>query len=148
MVLKLRHPSTSVGDGHFAGTSLACELICAVLARAIGLKVPDYAIVEVTPLPIQFMRGTRNLLLKNIGENLQQWFHQSSALWQPMSREPSQAVIDQLEDILTFDAIVINGDRQSSNPNLLYRGDPFVIDAHWQVHLPNQQALVPCHIQR
>ena len=38
VVLKPKLPITSVGDGHYAGTSLACELICAVLARAIGLR--------------------------------------------------------------------------------------------------------------
>ena len=146
VVLKLRHPSTAVRDGHFAGTSLACELICTVLARTIGLKVPDYAIVEVTREFASSIHenSTRDLFLKNIGENFGSVFHPSSALWPPTSREPSQAVIDQLEDILTFDAIVINGDRQSSNPNLLYRDDQLLLIDHslaLPVHLWNQQTL-------
>ena len=146
VVLKLRHPSTSVGDGHFAGTSLACELICAVLARAIGLKVPDYAIVEVTREFANSIhdRSTRHLFVKNIGENFGSVFHPSSALWQPTSREPSQEVVNQLEDILTFDGIVLNGDRQISNPNLLYRGDQLFLIDHslaLPVYWPSEQKL-------
>jgi hypothetical protein len=44
LVLKLRHPESPVG--HFGPSSLARELICAVLARRLGLPVPDYAIVR------------------------------------------------------------------------------------------------------
>ena len=71
VVLKLRQPDAVFGDGHYAGTSLACELICAVLARVVGLNVPDYAIVDVTQ---DFAKSlddnpTRDLLLDNIGPN-------------------------------------------------------------------------------
>ncbi len=48
VILKLRRPDSGI---HFEGTSLACALICAVLARALGLPVEDYAIVEVTKVP-------------------------------------------------------------------------------------------------
>ena len=146
VVLKLRHPTTSVGEGHYAGTSLACELICAVLARAIGLKVPDYAIVEVTQDFADLTRGdeVHNLFLNNIGPNFGSVYHNSFALWSRMSHKPSQVVIEQLEDILSFDSIVINGDRQISKPNLLYHGDEFLMIDHslaLPVHLWDQQAL-------
>jgi hypothetical protein len=45
VVLKVRKPESRAG--HFGATSLACELICAILARSIELSVPDYAVVEV-----------------------------------------------------------------------------------------------------
>ena len=148
VVLKLKLPTTSVGarEGHYAGTSLACELICAVLARAIGLKVPDYAIVEVTRDFADLTRGddAHDLFLNNIGPNFGSVYHNSFALWNRMSHKPSQVVIDQLEDILSFDSIVINGDRQISKPNLLYRGDEFLMIDHslaLPVHLWDQQAL-------
>src|SRR5689334_16239268 len=41
VVLKVREPD--VREGHFRGTSLASELICAVLARGLDIPVPDYA---------------------------------------------------------------------------------------------------------
>lgn len=146
VVLKLRHPTTSVGDGHYAGTSLACELICAVLARAIGLEVPDYAVIEVTQGFADVIRdnSTRNLLLNNIGPNFGSVYHESVALWDPMFRNPSQVVIDQLEDILSFDSIVVNGDRQIDKPNLLHRGDELLLIDHslaLPVHLWSQQML-------
>jgi hypothetical protein len=49
VVLKLRRPGPPVGDGHYGGTSLACELICSAIARLVGLRVPNYAVVSVSP---------------------------------------------------------------------------------------------------
>ena len=148
VVLKLRFPTSSVGAkvGHYAGTSLACELICAVLARVIGLRGPDYAIVEVTRGFADLIddNSARELLQKNVGLNFGTVYHESFAPWEPRSFKPSPVVIDQLEDILSFDSIVINGDRQISNPNLLYRGDEFLLFDHslaLPVHLWDQQTL-------
>lgn len=148
VVLKLRLPTTSVGvrEGHYAGTSLACELICAVLARTIGFKVPDYAIVDITRDFANSIHddSTRSLFLKNIGLNFGSMYHQSFALWPPRSDKLSQEVIDQLEDVLTFDGIVMNGDRQISKPNLLYRGNELLLIDHslaLPVHLWDQQTL-------
>ena len=146
VVLKLKFPTTSVGprEGHYAGTSLACELICAALARAIGLNVPDYAIVNIAPGFANSIHETsaRNLIMNNIGLNFGTEYHESFALWDPISYKPSPAAIDQLEDILSFDSIVINGDRQFSKPNLLYRGDEFLLIDHslaLPVHFWDQQ---------
>ena len=148
VVLKPRHPTTSAGPrvGHFAGTSLACELICAVLARAIGLKVPDYAIVEITQGFANSIQDDpiRNLFLNNIGLNFGTAYHESVALWQPMSHKPPQEFIDQLEDILSFDIIVINGDRKIGNSNLLYHNDQLILIDHslaLSVYSWNQHAL-------
>jgi hypothetical protein len=122
VVLKLRQPDAVFGDGHYAGTSLACELICAVLARAVGLNVPDYAIVDVTQDFAESLddNPTRDLLLNNIGPNFGSVHDQSLYEWEAGDQVRSQVLIDQLEDILTFDAIVINIDRHASNTNLLY----------------------------
>jgi hypothetical protein len=145
VVLKPRFPTTSVGDGHFASTSLACELICAALARAIGLKVPDYAIVEIRPDFANSIHdnATRELFFKNIGPNFGSVYYKSVPSWKPISRKLSQAVIDQLEDILSFDSIVINGDRKISNTNLLYHDDQLLLIDHslaLPVHSWGQQA--------
>src|SRR4051812_47877044 len=48
IVLKVRDPLTDVGRGHYRGTSLAAELIFAILARALGMSVPDYGIAVVS----------------------------------------------------------------------------------------------------
>ena len=146
IVLKLRCPGTLVGNGHYAGTSLACELICSVLARAVGLNVPDYAIVEVTQRFINSIddNSIRDLLSKNIGPNFGSVYHQSLTSWEARYHKRSQVVINQLEDILTFDAVVINGDRQISNSNLLHRGNQLLLIDHslaLPVYLWEQQEL-------
>ena len=72
IVLKLRHPDSETG--HFEETSLACELVCSVIARSLDLPVPDYAIVEVPrafPQNVE-AESARKLLQRNIGSNFGQ----------------------------------------------------------------------------
>ena len=145
VVLKLMRPATPVGDGHYASTSLACELICSALARAIGLKVPDYAIVKITRGFANSIHdnSTRRLFLDNIGLNFGSEYRKSIPLWAPTYKS-SQVVINQLEDILSFDSIVINGDRKRSNPNLLYQNDQLILidrSLALPVHSCDQSAL-------
>ena len=159
VVLKLKNPGPPVGKGHFAGTSLACELICAVLARALGLNVPDYAIVKVTRdfATSVHDKSIRHLLLRNIGENFGSVHNPFLALWNARYVNRSQVFIDRLEDILTFDAVVINGDRQISNSNLMFRGNLLVPIDHslalpvylWeQDMLMNPPLFPPRHIRK
>ena len=128
VVLKLRQPDVAFGNGHYAGTSLACELICAVLARAVGLHVPDYAIVDIAQDFAESLDDNprHDLLLNNIGPNFGSVYDQSLFEWEAGGQVRSQVLIDQLEDILIFDAIVINIDRYESNTNLLYSHDLLV----------------------
>jgi hypothetical protein len=69
IVLKVREPAAR--NGHFGATSLACELICAVLARSLRLSVPDYFIVEVPRSLPQYIPSdsARRLLQNNQGLN-------------------------------------------------------------------------------
>lgn len=130
VVLKVRQPD--VKEGHYEGTSLACELIAAVLARAAGTPVPDYAVVEIpTELaPAIPDRSVRALFANNIGDNFGSIYEEGLALWDP-NREPrSPVLVDGLEDALTFDATVINGDRKRQKPNLLWRGENLLMIDH------------------
>jgi hypothetical protein len=87
VVLKLRHPD--VRGGHYEGTSLARELICSMVARAIGLPVPDYAIVELSDALLNpYSIGDeklRRLLGENIGLNFGSVYEESARKWQPES---------------------------------------------------------------
>jgi hypothetical protein len=40
VALKLRRPGPPHRQGHYSETSLTCELVCAVIARAADLQVP------------------------------------------------------------------------------------------------------------
>jgi len=130
VVLKLRHPEAR--DGHFGPTSLACELVCAMLARAVGLPVPEYAIVRIPPELPQAIpdESIRRLLSRNVGENFGSAYREGYALWDPDYRPRSTEVLEALEEVLTFDATVINGDRKREKPNLLWRGDNLLMIDH------------------
>lgn len=151
IVLKVRHPDCR--ENHFEQTSLACELICAALARAVGLPVPDYAVVEVPEeLPASIADpAVRELLTRNRGENFGLVYREGFMLWDPDHRSPSPDLLDGLEDVLAFDATVINGDRKRPKPNLLLRGDSLLLIDHsltlpvflWNATLQQESPLFP-----
>ena len=131
MVMKVRHPDVPRGRGHYEGTSLACELICAMLARAAGLKVPDYAIIEVrSEMPNSVSNSeVRELLRNNVGANFGTVYLEGSSTWRPRPLDRRAALSDVVEGVLVFDSLVINGDRQQDKSNLLWDGrDLFLID--------------------
>ena len=76
MVLKVRRPDSQ--SGHFNETSLACELICSIIGRYLGLPVPDYAIVDIPRGLPQHIKAqsVRDILQKNIGSNFGTIYHE------------------------------------------------------------------------
>ena len=132
VVLKLNKPkSTATAIGaHHIGTSSASELICAMIARVLDLNVQDYAIVTVTQ---EFAETTKkinhqigDLFLNNIGEHFGSIYDESLVDWTSTFDDCSQEVIKQLEDILTFDVVIMNLDRHKGNPNLMYNANRLV----------------------
>lgn len=130
VVLKARVPDMK--EGHMGATSLASELICSVLGRALGLRVPDYAIVTVSPEfvdPIENPR-VKGLLAANLGDNFGSIYHEGYVLWNPEDQAHIERALDTLEDVITFDSSVINGDRRREKPNLLWNGSEFLAIDH------------------
>ena len=130
VVLKLNNPDATMAGAHHPGTSLVCELICAMIARELDLNVQDYAIVNVTQ---DFAETTRkinerigDLFLDNIGEHFGSIFDKSLVEWNTEGGNHSQEVINQLEDILTFDVVIMNPDRGKINQNLMCYGNRLV----------------------
>jgi len=129
VILKVRHPESGI---HFEGTSLACELICAVLARAVGLPVADYSIVEVTKEMASAVPDARirKLLENNIGMNFGTRLLEGFDDWHYLN-DPRNPVLQAVfADVMTFDAIVLNTDRRTAKPNLLWQGDRVVMIDH------------------
>ena len=129
IVLKLMNPA--VDQGHAGPTSLACELICAVLARTAGLTVPDYGIATVTREFAESAvdREVRTVLLANIGPNFATRYLGGRSVWIP-SYSPRGDLLARLEGVLTFDCTLVNGDRTAKKPNLLWDGDDVVLIDH------------------
>jgi hypothetical protein len=128
VVLKVRTPDRGV---HFGPTSLACELICAILARALNLPVPQYAIVEIPPNFPDVVPDPdiKNLLAANIGENFATIYQHGYSIWFP-AMPKSSSVLDDLEEFVGFDTVVLNHDRTAQKPNLLVKGEDFMLIDH------------------
>jgi hypothetical protein len=127
VVLKLR--DVPVTGCSFGPASLACELICAILARMAGLSVPDYAIVLVDDRE-GFIRNvpdpeSRRELSRNCGSI----YLEDHARFVPTRSMRSLGNLS-LESLLAFGAYVLNNDRKISNPNVIVRGGSIVLIDH------------------
>ncbi|HEV8632178.1 MAG TPA: HipA family kinase [Thermoanaerobaculia bacterium] len=110
--------------------ALIAELICAQLARLLGLPTPDPAVVEVPPL---FGRAEpdseiRELLAKSTGTNVGLRYLDGAFNF---ALSPAHDVIapDLAARIVWFDALVTNPDRTHRNVNILvWQRRPYLID--------------------
>ena len=116
-----------VGAGQGRKT-LVAEVICAGLARAAGLRVPDLVAVDLDPAlaagePDQ---EVQDLLRASAGLNLGVDFLPGAL---DLDRPATVVDSDWAARLLWFDAFVGNVDRSWRNPNLLlWHGDLWVID--------------------
>ena len=116
----------AAGQGERA---LVAEVVAGELARAIGLPVPELAIVEVAPALglAEPDPEIQDLIVGSPGENLGMDFLPGAL---PMAVPSDPAVdADLAADVVWFDALVTNVDRTPRNPNLLvWHGRLYLID--------------------
>jgi hypothetical protein len=116
------------GAGHGA-KALIAELVVGEIGRALGLPVPELALLV---LPEEIAHGEshdeiRDLLGWSIGLNIGLEFV-PGALAPDISRPPSEGA-DFAADVVWFDALTINPDRTPRNANLVVRDVlPWLID--------------------
>jgi len=116
---------TGAGQGRKA---LVAEVICAALARSLGLPVPDLVTVELDPIlaynePDEEVQA---LIRASAGRNLGVDFLPGS-LDLDVGAFPVDAEF--AGRVLWFDALVGNVDRSWRNPNMLFwHGQPYLID--------------------
>ena len=108
---------------------LIAECIAAILARRVGLQVPDAALIE---LPADLGRAEpdyeiRELLKASVGLNFALDFLPRSITFDPIAGtfpDPRYAA-----RLVLFDALLMNVDRTAKNPNLLcWHGALYAID--------------------
>ena len=131
LILKVRHPDRP--DNHFGATSLACELICATLARLLGLAVPNWAVVTVDGEIADSVTDdpdARALLMANVGPNFGTVLVEGHDEWDAGYEYATPELLDLLEDILVFDSLVLNDDRRDQRPNLLWKGQTLTLIDH------------------
>ena len=116
----------AAGQGESA---LVAEVVAGELARAIGLSVPELAIVEVAPALglAEPDPEIHDLIVGSPGENLGMDFLPGAL---PLEVPSDPAVDAELAaDVVWFDGLVTNVDRTHRNPNLLvWHGRLFLID--------------------
>jgi len=100
------------------------------LARALGFRVPDYCVVEVRggvedAAPTQEIK---TLLRNNRGLNFGTVYIEGCSPWVASDEGDnlSDSVREDLEDVLVFDSVVINGDRKEGKSNLLWNGNDLI----------------------
>ena len=116
-----------VGAGQGAKT-LVAEVICAGIARSLGLRVPELVLVDVDP---ELGRSepdqeVQELLRASGGLNLGMDFLPGSLGFDPLAHQVDPELA---ATVLWFDALVGNVDRSWRNPNLLmWHRDLWLID--------------------
>ncbi len=133
VVLKLRDPGLADAGNHFGSTSLACELICSVPARAAGLPVPDYAIIDVPSSLVFSTRGqlgaASGRICNSLGLNFGTRYMPVYLDWDARLFNTNEGLVNGLEKIFVFDGTVVNEDRRKTKSNLLSNGhDHYLID--------------------
>ncbi|MGB8649625.1 MAG: HipA family kinase [Mycobacteriales bacterium] len=116
-----------VGAGQGRKT-LVSEIVCAGLARALRLPVPDLVLVDVDPLlgRSEPDEEVQDLLQASAGLNLGMDFLPGSFGFDPLAHTLNPLLAS---TILWFDAYVGNVDRSWRNPNLLmWHRTPWLID--------------------
>jgi hypothetical protein len=109
--------------------ALVAEVLVAELAEALGLPVPERAVVELER-PIRSEDGNdelADLLERSVGANLGfRWLEGGSLLQErSAAREPDDFAVR----VLWLDALVMNPDRTGANTNVLIsKGQPWLID--------------------
>jgi hypothetical protein len=104
---------TGAGQGR---KTLVAEIVCAGIARALGLRVPELVLVDVDPALGQSEpdEEVQDLLKASGGLNLGMDFLPGSLGFDPLAHTVPEAAT-----VLWFDAFVGNVDRSWRNPNLL-----------------------------
>jgi hypothetical protein len=116
---------TGAGQGR---RTLVAEVICGRLARLLGLRVPDLAVVQVDPVIslAEPDEEVQDLLKVSGGPNLGMDYLPGSLGFDPLAYEVTAAEAGR---VVWLDALIGNVDRSWRNPNLLvWHGDLWLID--------------------
>lgn len=122
-VLKLRDPQTA--DRRPWHLCLVRDLVGTVIARHLGLTVPDYAIVEIDQsFALSTARHTLGgRIAANVGANF------GTTLIDAVT-EAGDGATEDWAPVLGFDSLGFNADRKTGNPNALWTGSRLYLIDH------------------
>jgi len=113
---------------------LVREALAAMLARDLGLPVPEPCLVEISPEFIAALPVDETKLRDVMSASVNPAFGSTRlpdgfSLW-VADREIRDEMLEQAAEIFAFDALILNGDRRVVNPNCQARGAQFAIFDH------------------
>ena len=120
------------------GSSIIFELYASILGRALGILVPDFAIVHIDPrmqAAIQD-RIARENFQKSPGPHFgsQHLGNGYTVLNKGYTITNNESVLEQALNVFAFDMLIQNSDRRSEgtvgNPNILFKGNEIVAIDH------------------
>ncbi len=123
---------TYVVKFHGAGQGpkvLVAEVICAALARAVGLPVPELVAIELDPAlsPGEPDEEIQALLKASAGLNLGVDYLPGALDFDPASLDGDVGLAGR---VVWFDALIQNADRSWRNPNMLHWHDRLILIDH------------------
>lgn len=111
---------------------LAVEAICGMLAKDLGLPIPEFFSVDLDPDLIANI--TDDQIRDELSESDRFAFGSrllpSGFLSWPTNQQVPSELLQVAAEIFTFDAAVVNGDRRPSNPNCMFSGSQLAIIDH------------------
>jgi hypothetical protein len=124
--------------------SLCAELLCALLARVMGLGAPTPFVVNLSP---EFLAGipanARDLVRRSLGLNFGTEMAPTGFSVVPPDPKVPRALASKAADVLAFDVFVQNYDRKGDNPNLLWNGRHMLLIDHEGAFNPMLQERTP-----
>ncbi len=132
------------------GLCAASELACSIVARKLGLTVPDYGVIHLPDALVEAVWDPeiRRRVEENIGPNFGCRYIPAAQMWSPQYSTRAEELLLSLENCVSFDASTMNGDRTTEKPNLLWTTDGIVMIDHalaaqpW-LHGGNDSTLYP-----
>jgi hypothetical protein len=122
------------GGKHLGPLGLMRESLCAMLAKDLGLPVPECFVVRIDPNFVASIARSAPAVAATLATSLPLGFGSARlpagfSAWMPERRIP-KAMRASAAEIFAFDLLVQNTDRRPDNPNLQSRGDLFAIFDH------------------
>jgi hypothetical protein len=110
------------------------EALAAMLARDLGLAVPEPCAVDISAEFVESIPGDEGQVKRLIGASVSPAFGSSKlpngySLW-TADRDVSDEMLEQAGEIFAFDALILNPDRIATNPNCQASAERFAIFDH------------------
>ncbi len=117
---------------NFNETGLTCELVSALLAKKLGLSIPDPSIILVSSEFAEAISipSVSKTMQASVGLNFGSTLITGGPFTWPVDKSLTPALEEKAAEIIAFDAMIQNPDRRVDKPNVLWKGQEIYIIDH------------------